>query len=901
MLPNDFVIMECRVLTAQPSPPRRTAGGFRVCHSAAGLKLCFATAFLGLSLAHVLSMASPEPPGAIIEKLGDPDFAVREAASQELSRLGETAIPVLEQAKSSPDPEIRHRAAEILESFRFGILPDTPPALRAAMMELRRQSSEEGRRNEIRKLIQGGDKGIKSLERLVRLSRNNDESKQLLEAMSKELPEIIGALWKQGTPMDVRRFLEAFASRDEEILPEEIFKYLGVWDALFPKNPLLATSREKPLSASFALRAQGKFADAGKIATAIKNHDDLRSGFMVESGLWPEALIALKNSPLDEGDPEFLSLACMFEHLSGKNQEFDNYYEKYANHRDSTTINGPEKLPANLKILFLCDRPMKAIAKLKEFPPGQSYFQILSARMEMEEAIQLAKGKDGEKTPPELLIQSAKIQAILGKKKDALEAMTTLRTKIQPSESFPLAESMLEAALSQGLSDFAIESALLWLDNLKAEDLRTKIIAKATANDADKLGEICRLINILIAEAPDKNIRKGWLLFLLGKVPPDEAKDKISNLRNLIGRPAPKAQPPLRPAKLRQQLARLAHHYKMPETQFELLAPPHSDSEMALDYCACLIEAKQPDKAISFLMKFHEATPGNPRSWTLLSMAQNQMGKPVDAKQSLTAAMLIGAGDSRTLLEHLGEINEGENPSQSVAWCSILLQATLPGSFESGRVYRHLSRLQSRQKLFDQAAMSQLQSLLRASDPSVYFVSVGAYLASPVSYHRLRLEEALSKKDMGMARKEADIISQYLPFDVDLPISIHESAKTAETKALETPYYIKSRDQHRKLIKTYPESGWLRNSAAWLMACCQKDLEEAVEHATKATRLEPEKAGYWDTLAEAQFQSGKTQDAKISISQAVKLNPQKPYYKRQLQRIEGGNPAIPRSEEEDGD
>ena len=178
MLPNDFVIMECRVLTAQPSPPRRTAGGFRVCHSAAGLKLCFATAFLGLSLAHVLLMASPEPPGAIIEKLGDPDFAVREAASQELSRLGETAIPVLEQAKSSPDPEIRHRAAEILESFRFGILPDTPPALRAAMMELRRQSSEEGRRNESRKLIQGGDKVIKSLEPLVRVSRNNDKPKQ---------------------------------------------------------------------------------------------------------------------------------------------------------------------------------------------------------------------------------------------------------------------------------------------------------------------------------------------------------------------------------------------------------------------------------------------------------------------------------------------------------------------------------------------------------------------------------------------------------------------------------------------------------------------------------------------------------------------------------------------------
>jgi hypothetical protein len=207
-----------------------------VCHSAVDLKFVLGTLILGLCLSHVFLLANPQtdPPTALIEKLGDPDFAVREAAGLELSRLGEIAIPVLEQAKNSPDPEIRHRAGEILESFRFGILPDTPPALRAAMMELRRQSTEDGRRNEIRKLIQGGDRGIKSLERLVRLSRNNDESKQLLEAISKDLPSIIGTLWKQGSTQDVRRFLEAFASRDEEILPDEVFKYLffHLWSIL---------------------------------------------------------------------------------------------------------------------------------------------------------------------------------------------------------------------------------------------------------------------------------------------------------------------------------------------------------------------------------------------------------------------------------------------------------------------------------------------------------------------------------------------------------------------------------------------------------------------------------------------------------------------------------------------
>ena len=101
-----------------------------MCHSAVGLKFVLGTVILGLFLSHVFLMATPQTdsPNALIEKLGDPDFAIREAAGLELSRLGEIAIPALEGAKSSPDPEIRHRAGEILESFRFGILPDTPPA-----------------------------------------------------------------------------------------------------------------------------------------------------------------------------------------------------------------------------------------------------------------------------------------------------------------------------------------------------------------------------------------------------------------------------------------------------------------------------------------------------------------------------------------------------------------------------------------------------------------------------------------------------------------------------------------------------------------------------------------------------------------------------------------------------
>ncbi len=211
-----------------------------------------------------------DPPESLIEKLGAPDFSAREEASLALGKLGEKAIPHLEKAKVHPDPEVRHRANEILESFRFGILPDTPPILRTAMMDLRRQSTEEGRRAEIRKLAKSGIPGLQSLERLVRLSRNNDESKQLLQAMVKELPTLLGTLWIRESRAEVRRFLEAFALTHEEILPEEVYKFLTVWDSLSREPPLLPPDSEKPLVAALGLRVLGKYSEAGKKAETEK-------------------------------------------------------------------------------------------------------------------------------------------------------------------------------------------------------------------------------------------------------------------------------------------------------------------------------------------------------------------------------------------------------------------------------------------------------------------------------------------------------------------------------------------------------------------------------------------------------------------------------------------------------
>lgn len=97
------------------------------------------------------SPAAPPPASAEeirgwIEKLGAPEFAVREEASRALEEIGEGAAPALEAAAASEDPEIQTRAQRLLRNLREGIRPDTPPAIAALMRRypaLPRQGKQE--------------------------------------------------------------------------------------------------------------------------------------------------------------------------------------------------------------------------------------------------------------------------------------------------------------------------------------------------------------------------------------------------------------------------------------------------------------------------------------------------------------------------------------------------------------------------------------------------------------------------------------------------------------------------------------------------------------------------------------------------------------------------------------
>lgn len=66
---------------------------------------------------------------ALIEDLADQKFRVRENASREIWKAGESALPALQEVAAGKDPEQAYRARELIRKIQLHITPDTDPAV----------------------------------------------------------------------------------------------------------------------------------------------------------------------------------------------------------------------------------------------------------------------------------------------------------------------------------------------------------------------------------------------------------------------------------------------------------------------------------------------------------------------------------------------------------------------------------------------------------------------------------------------------------------------------------------------------------------------------------------------------------------------------------------------------
>ena len=120
------------------------------------------------------------------------------------------------------------------------------------------------------------------------------------------------------------------------------------------------------------------------------------------------------------------------------------------------------------------------------------------------------------------------------------------------------------------------------------------------------------------------------------------------------------------------------------------------------------------------------------------------------------------------------------------------------------------------------------------------------------------------------------------PGDLEVPIMVSAALERMGRSKQAAAIFDTSYGSLREKLASYPSSPYLHNSLAWLSARCGRRLDEALAHARRAVKLEPNNASYLDTLAEVHHRKGNKLEAVRLMKRCVELRPDSTSYRVRL-------------------
>jgi tetratricopeptide (TPR) repeat protein len=173
----------------------------------------------------------------------------------------------------------------------------------------------------------------------------------------------------------------------------------------------------------------------------------------------------------------------------------------------------------------------------------------------------------------------------------------------------------------------------------------------------------------------------------------------------------------------------------------------------------------------------------------------------------------------------------------------LLLRVSEPGSQNSGAADRLLAQAALARKDYSAAADGIEQSMLRCLRSYLSFVQAPAYVTIPSHVHQLRAQGLLAAGDFKAAKRHIDLALTAAPGNVDLPIALVPALERQRHRKEAAALFERCLGAYTKVCQDYPRCAWAHNSAAWMSACCRRNLDDALKHAEEAVKLEPKNAG----------------------------------------------------------
>jgi tetratricopeptide (TPR) repeat protein len=320
-----------------------------------------------------------------------------------------------------------------------------------------------------------------------------------------------------------------------------------------------------------------------------------------------------------------------------------------------------------------------------------------------------------------------------------------------------------------------------------------------------------------------------------------------------------------------------------------------------LGYADFLASAKRWKDAAAMYRKAWDAAPAQALPLFLCGNALKKAGDEKEGTRLMELAPWVSLGNEVQRAKFSEDLGKRGFDADSRKEMELVLATGWFRSYAVGNVHLRMARIKARRGDYATAARMYEKDVVSLFRTGAFFVDAKAYLTVPelARTYQARALFASGKVDEALAEARAGL--SVLPGNIELGLGFVPDLDKAGRKKEADEIYGKIKSAYEAAIKDYGNSADLRNSLAWTMVNCNRDLDDALAHAKKAVEVAPKTAGYIDTLAEVYFRKKDRAKALELMKQCATLEPTNPYFRKQLERFEKKPFDSPLPDEETGD
>jgi tetratricopeptide (TPR) repeat protein len=881
------------------------------------MNLSSAVILSGLTAIFSFAVAAPGPPAppaaeqaardieTLIRELADESFKIREKASADLWRMGESALAALNEAAASTDPEQAFRARDLLRKIQLHITPDTDPSVIALVERYMKATPSE------KAGLLGRMKGKRAWRQMLKLyaSETDAEVRERLQEFVNGVA-VIAARERlaKGDSATAREFLEMAPADAAGLLAlAEYHRSHGSLNEELERAKAIK-SRKSTLWQLALHRAAGNIEAARDAATEV---GELRLA---------AAMAALAGDPvpwlrgLPEGfeeDPSASAYAgvAIRRWLGQKIRSAD--LEPLV---DGLTSRRTTERGAAMNALFLLSEVESVEPAFVKSEPFAAFlhFQMLERNDEALKAL----GLDPENPDYRSWIEK-RIARFTDKDIEDQHEATSHAEELVALANFLERKGLHDeafAAYSGPLAAFAEKDRNGFVDFLgslfnhprrrsAAAPLLAKRIGVVWAGDDEKHWE-----DVVVAGIGDDDYSTKWWDWLAELAPEENRASRLDGLLAVfkIGPASGKlrdkwferiwkaveAAPEAERGELAELIAIAAAGNGDVTNCLKAwdLLPEKARGDFNWEQRLLILSAADRwDDAAKVILKqialFAEAkqNPGvDLHAYAATVLRRAGRIEEADAHDSWVDKLALG---NPLLAREISRIYAfGGDGRRSAEWAARAVREADPDSGEFIlALEQHADGLLEAGRWKESAAAAELMARM--------YASTGVSWTEPITlmHHRLQadLSRALANLESNREESIATLERCHRIFINDGSLADHffPAIRKAGLIREHDQWFAESWDRMAEVIERYPASDNTRNTAAWFASRAMRNLDEAETHVVKALESNPDQAAYLDTMAEIQFAKGDRDKALEWSRLALNHEPNDSQLRRQHERF----------------